>query len=46
MAYADGGRPVKEEVEVRSQTSPCGICGGQSGTGTSFSLSTSEFPCQ
>jgi hypothetical protein len=34
------------EVWVQTQTTPCGICGGQSGAGTGFSLSTVVLPCQ
>jgi hypothetical protein len=39
-------RPLTAEARFVSRVSPCGICGGQSGTGTGFSPSTSAFPCQ
>jgi hypothetical protein len=46
MAQAVSRRPLTAEDRVRSQVGPCGICGGQSGTGIGFSPSTSVFPCQ
>jgi hypothetical protein len=46
MAQAVSRRPHTAEACVRSRVSPCEIYGGQSGTGTGFSPSTSVFPCQ
>jgi hypothetical protein len=46
MAQAVIRRPLTAEARFRSRVSPCGICGGQSGIGTGFSLSTSVFRCQ
>jgi hypothetical protein len=44
IAQAVSRRPLTAEARVRSPVGLYAICGGQSGTGTGFSLSTSEFP--
>jgi hypothetical protein len=44
MTQVVSRRTLTAETRVRSRVSPCGICGGQSGTGTGFSLSTSVYP--
>jgi hypothetical protein len=46
IAQAVSRRPFAAEARVQSRVGPCAICGGQSGTGTGFSPSTSVFPCQ
>jgi hypothetical protein len=46
MTQAVSRRPLTAEARFRYRVSPCGICGGQSGTGIGFSPSTSVFPCQ
>jgi hypothetical protein len=43
MAQAVSRRPLTAEARVRSRVTPCGICGGQSGTGTGFSPRVLRF---
>jgi hypothetical protein len=46
MAQVVSRRPLTAEARVRARVNTCGICSGQSGTGTGFCLSASVFPCQ
>jgi hypothetical protein len=46
MTQVVSRRPLTAEDRVRARVNPCGIYGGQSGTGTNFSPSSSVFPCQ
>jgi hypothetical protein len=41
MAHVISRRPLTAEALVRTRVNPCGICGGQSGTGIGFSPSSS-----
>jgi hypothetical protein len=44
MAQAVSLQPLTVEARVQSRLSPCGICGGQSGTGTGFPPEYFGFP--
>jgi hypothetical protein len=44
MAQAVSRRPRTAEARIRSRFSPCGICGGHSGTGTDFFPEYFGFP--
>jgi hypothetical protein len=43
MAQVISRWPLTTEARVRAQVNPCGICGGQSGTGTGFFLRVLRF---
>jgi hypothetical protein len=44
MAQTVSRRLLTAEAWVRSQVIPCGICGGQGGTGTDFYIITPVHP--
>jgi hypothetical protein len=44
MAHAVNRRPLTVDTRVGSRVSPCGICGGESGTGTGFFSKFFVFP--
>jgi hypothetical protein len=44
MAQVVSRRSLTAEARIRARVNPCGICGGQSGTGTGFFLRVIRFP--
>ena len=46
MDEAARRHPLTAEAHVWSHSSPCGICGGQSGAGTHYTPTTSGVSCQ
>jgi len=46
MAQAVSCHSLVTEAQIQLQANPCGICDGQSGVGTSFSLNVSVVPWQ
>jgi hypothetical protein len=46
LAQAVSRLPFTAEARVRARLTACEICGGQSDTGTLFSPSPSNLPCQ
>jgi hypothetical protein len=46
VAQVISWRPLMTEVRVSARVCPCGICGGQIGTGRGLSASSSAFPGQ
>jgi hypothetical protein len=46
MAQAVSHWPLNEKARVLTRFGPCGICGGQSGTRTDISPSSSALPCR
>jgi hypothetical protein len=44
MAQAVSRQPLTADTRVRAWVNTCGICCGQSGTGTGFSPSSPTFP--
>jgi hypothetical protein len=45
MAQVISSQPLNTEAWVHAWVCPFGICDGQFGTGTGFSLSSSAFSC-